>query len=161
MKIIEGNQYLQIKEYLEGQGNRDDNLESIGNYSGYFKVELSKDAFLKLCFFHIPRISKNGRRLRDVADMALNLLSASDSYLDDNWDLSKVYKRTTGDINTKKEIELFPLVLRDASEGEINHGCDFYIQDGNHRCLGYAMYLLESVEESYVPQHAFIATNKF
>jgi len=149
----------EIKSFLIslGGGNQDDNMEKLGGFSGYFLIELSEIEFFSLVFLQTAQVlaicpTGSDRTLRSVADRALKIDAP---FLYSNWDLTEVTRRTQERLLACKPIR--PLVIRDASPSEINYG-KYYLQDGCHSALGYAMSIL-SGNSTYSPAQAYCATD--
>ena len=98
----------------------------------------------------------NSRTLKNVAKVANTLKGKK---LDDNWDLATIINLTEKSLSSSQNSLKFPpILLRPSREGEIRYG-DWYLQDGSHRALGYAMLLLDALVE-YNIQEAYILTDK-
>jgi hypothetical protein len=141
-----------------GGGNHADNMKVLRGFSRYFLVELSEVEFLSLVFLqneHILSICPRGgdRSLRSVAQSALKTRSPN---LHANWNLDDVKKRTRDYLASGTPFR--PLILRDAQQSELQYG-EFYIQDGSHTALGYAIALLSNTV-TYSPRSAYLATNR-
>jgi len=158
MNVVRNASIQEIESLLIdlGKGNHPDNMRSLRRFSRYFLVELSESEGLSLVFLqndHVLQICPRGedRRLRAVAARANKIGPVK---LHDNWDLGEVLRRTEMELSAKP---LRQLVLRDAVETEREFG-RWYIQDGSHSALGYALALLSG--RAYVPVRAFCATNE-
>lgn len=141
-----------------GSGNHEDNLRVLRAYSRYYLVELTEAEFMNLVFLqndHVSKICPRGedRALRTVSQRALQLRN---SILHANWNLAEVENRTRDHLQSGSDIR--PIVLRPACPSERCYG-DWYIQDGSHTALGYAM-ALTSGETTYAPVSAYIATDE-
>lgn len=158
MKLIRVVSYSQIVEHLKTQRNSIDNLESTRGFTYYYEVELEKEDFFGLIFLEnneVIRITKGTtRKLSAITKMALEKLSNKKMFLSNNWQLDKIYEKTIEkmDNTTNASFNISPIII-------INTESGLYIQDGNHRCLGYAMYLLRN-QKSYIPQKAFYCSNE-
>lgn len=93
---------------------------------------------------------KEDRKLSAVAKRAL-ALENSKRRLSSNWDIDKVLNRIGEENCEDPTFKLPELLIRDSKLG-------WYLQDGNHRALGYAMRIM-SEELKYVPQAVYCATN--
>ncbi len=148
-----------VKDFLSGQGNKENNVRSIEKYRNHYEVDLSQDIFFGLCFIEIEAtkcITTSGRKLKNVASLTLKRLDVVAGT--PNWDFNKIFQTTTECMKNNPNFDISPIVLLDNDSAK-KHGCTFYIQDGNHRCLGYAMYLLKNKDAKYVPIKAFLASN--
>ncbi|MBU1118639.1 hypothetical protein KKH43_02020 [Patescibacteria group bacterium] len=151
-----------IQSCLAEQGNHKDNQEALNKFKFYYLVKLGKNDFLNLCFLdndEVKDITKNGRRLENVAKTSMKLLENNDGILSSNWDLKKTIKTTIYTLKVSNLPSFLPLIIRDAKNGEQNHGSNYYIQDGNHRCLGYAIFLLRNPDKGFIEQESYLATN--
>ncbi len=154
-----------IERHLEalGAGNHSDNLGVLRQFRYYCRLVLTEAEFFGLVFLQNAEVrsispTNSDRTLRAVAQRALALRH---SRLSLNWDIAAIR-------STFRELrELYPLMttvrlpellLRDARGSEAAFG-DWYLQDGSHRALGYALELLDG-RQTYVPQAAFIATGR-
>ena len=141
-----------------GGGNHADNMNVLREFPRYFLVELSEAEFFALVFLqndHVLSICPRGgdRSLRSVAQRALKVSSPD---LHANWNLGEVIKRTQEHLVAG--LPFRPLILRDARQSELQFG-EFYVQDGSHTALGYAMALLSSLT-TYSSRPAYLATNR-
>jgi hypothetical protein len=157
MNILRTATLPEIEQVLTdlGGGNHIDNMNVLKSFSGYFLIELLKDEFFDLVFLQNKEVvticpPEQDRRLRAVA---LRAISTSTNVLSSNWDLGLI-KKLTEELLWRPTIS--PLVLRDTRQSECKNG-SWYIQDGAHRALGYAMALLSS-PISYTPVQAYCAT---
>jgi hypothetical protein len=158
VRLIEPATLKEIEMFLLdlGGGNHEDNMNALRGFPRYFLVELSEVDFFSLVFLqnnHVLPICPRGadRSLRSVAERALKIDSP---HLHVNWNLAEVIRQTQEHLVADMPIR--PLVLRDARQSELQYG-QFYIQDGCHTALGYAMVIL-SDNSSYFPPHAYLAT---
>lgn len=139
-----------------GSGNHFDNMRVISRYSRFYRMEaISEAEFFGLVFLQnreVAAIAPPGedRRLRAVAHRALQHMSERFS---DNWDIASIRQRFS-----LAALPLPPLVLRDTLDSERQHG-EWYLQDGSHRALAYAMAVLNK-EASFTPQIAYCATQR-
>lgn len=163
--IISRSSRQEIKAHLEnlGGGNQEDNIRNTSALPNYYLIRLSEDEFFNLIFLQndeVVDIAPRGedRRLRAVAGRALRLYDSGDTDLSENWNLEGILKRLKKEHPKKTGFELSPLLLRDARGSErSHHGGRWYIQDGCHRALAYAMVLLRE-DLTYQSQRAFCAT---
>jgi len=142
-----------------GGGNHADNMKVLGAFFHDYLVELSRDDFLGLIFLQSKEVSAicpsaQDRRLQAVAARAI---SSTQRKLSNNWDLDLVSMRTE-EFLQRSNGALAPLFLRDAHGLECKHG-SWYLQDGSHRALGYAI-ALTSRETTYEGVRAFCATQR-
>ena len=142
-----------------GGGNQEDNMEVIGRFPRHYLVELSEDDFFNLVFLQVPKLSPisppgQDRTLRAVATRAI---SSSQRMLGSNWDLDAIESRTKEFLRFG-DLQVGPLFLRDPHRSECRHGL-WYLQDGCHRGLGYAMAIL-SAGTSYSPTKAVCSTER-
>ena len=141
-----------------GSGNHDDNLCVLRAFRHYYHASLEEEEFYALVFLvndSVRRIVPPGadRRLRAVASRAIALDGIE---LGPNWDLADIRNRTAEFFETVGEPS--PLLLRDVHDSETKHGGRWYLQDGSHRALGFAIALVEHKAE-YFPWPAHLATN--
>lgn len=141
-----------------GGGNHSDNMKALGEFTAYYLVELSEAEFFALVFLqndHVLPICprSENRSLYSVAERALKVDSP---ILHANWDLAEVAKRTKEHLSSGAPFR--PLILRDTRQSELRFG-EYYIQDGCHTALGYAMALLSS-KVTYSSRPAYLATNR-
>jgi len=154
----------EIRDHLSRLGgNLADNLLSLGidpvvvSMKHYF-VSLREEDFLGMVFLqndHVRRIVPNGsdRSLSSVVRNAIVALQSS-PFLHSNWQLDKIYAET---IRTNGQFK--PLALRDSKpSSELPFG-EFYLQDGCHRALGYAM-ALNNHTLIYEVKEAYLSTRK-
>lgn len=148
----------EIELFLErlGSRNHEDNLDALRRYSHYYLVELLESEFLGLVFLqneHVLTICPRNedRSLWAVAEPALVVENPN---LHENWNLDEVKSHTE---RVLQEGALRPLVLRPSHPDELQHG-SWYLQDGSHTALGYAMTLL-SQKGPYASVRAYVATN--
>lgn len=174
INIIKKSSIEEIEGHLIslGRGNHLDNMQSISflpndTTPNYYLISLSEDEFFNLIFLQndeVLIIAPRGqdRRLRAVATRALEALNSGDSRLSGNWDLASIYNRIMDLLRDGSTYELPPLLLRDARGTELEYkGTKWYIQDGSHRALAYAMAVLKR-EETYRSINAYCATaNEF
>ncbi len=142
-----------------GGGNHADNMKVFSDFLQHYLVELSEEEFLGLILLQSKEVSVicpsgQDRRLRAVAARAV---SSTERKLSNNWDLDLVSKRTEEYLSTPNT-KFGPLFLRDARGLECKHGA-WYLQDGSHRALGYAI-ALTSRQTRYEPLRAFCATQR-
>ncbi|RLI51980.1 MAG: hypothetical protein DRP09_18665 [Candidatus Thorarchaeota archaeon] len=163
--VIRKSSFREIETHLIGLGggNQEDNLRSISSLPNYYLMMLSEDEFLNLVFLQndgVIAIAPHGedRRLRAVASRALRLYESGETELSDNWNLESTFKRLKEHNPEQRGFELPALVLRDARGSEREYdGARWYIQDGCHRALAYAMTVIRG-DVTYQPQRAFCAT---
>lgn len=141
-----------------GGRNHDDNMRELRPFPNFFLVELFESEFLDLVFLQndetLAICPRGGiRTLRVVAQRALKLPIRK---LSGNWDLDSIAARTKEHLGAPDN-HLRPLVLRDAHQSEARYG-PWYIQDGSHSALGYAMALLAG-DAPYSPVRAYCATH--
>lgn len=135
-----------------GGGNHDDNMGVVLSFQEYCLVELSLEDFRELVFlqtsvvFPICRPGED-RRIAEVASRALK----APKQLGPNWDLDKIRDRTRTALDSGQPIE--SLLIRETNKAEKPFGL-WYLQDGSHRGLGYAMAIL-SANLPYVPITAY------
>jgi hypothetical protein len=142
-----------------GGGNHKDNMEVISRFPEHYVVELSEDEFFSLVFLQVRELSiicppGEDRTLRAVATRAI---ASSQRKLGENWDLDVIENRTREFLHSTST-QLAPLFLRDAHDSECRHG-SWYLQDGCHRGLGYAMAVV-SGSIGYSPATAICSTER-
>ena len=162
MEVVRKTCVEEIESHLLRLGgkNQQDNMQSIRHFPFFYVLRLSQSEFHGLVFLQcsglhaIVPLDQN-RRLQAVAERAVILGRAR---LSDNWDLGEIRDRFD-ELRTEREAPILPsLLLRDARANEMQHG-PWYLQDGSHRTLGYAIAILEQ-KVSYVPQLAYLATRR-
>lgn len=151
----------QVEKHLLhlGGGNHLDNMRRLTAFPSFFLVELEEGDFWNLVFLQNEDVLPlapvgSDRRLRAVAARALG---NPEAVLSPNWSLSRIADHTMAQNPAKPDFSVEPLALRDASVSERHDGGTWYIQDGNHRALGYAMAVLGS-GVPYQNQFAYCAT---
>ncbi len=162
MQVIGKASLEEIKAHLLRLGgkNQQDNMQSIRHFPFFYLLQLSQNEFYGLVFLQCSGLHAivplgQDRCLRAVAERAVILSRAR---LSDNWDLSEIRDRFD-ELRTEREVPILPsLLLRDARANEMQHG-PWYLQDGSHRTLGYAIAILEQ-KVSYVLQLAYLATRR-
>lgn len=162
MQILCTFTHKNLVDSLKNEGNFKDNVKYTKEYTFHYKVKLSEEEFFDLCFLgneETASITSNGRKLRTAAQSALSSIKKGATHLSGNWNLSEIETKTKAFL-ANGQAEFAPITLRDAKGGELKHKCNFYIQDGNHRCLGYAMHLLSAPGLRYMPIEASLSTNK-
>jgi hypothetical protein len=125
---------------LFGRGNHTDNMRVLREFSRFYIVELDESEFINLIFLqneHVLEICPPGKD-RKLKAVALRALKVKNPVLHANWDLGHVAARTEEALASPP---LRALVLRPTRSSEVKYG-DWYIQDGSHTALGYAMALL-------------------
>jgi hypothetical protein len=139
-----------------GSGNHFDNMRAISRFSRFYRIEaIPEAAFFDLVFLQNAEVASiappgEDRRLRAVA---LRALQHTDARFSENWDLGSIRQRFA-----LAALPLPPFVLRDTSGSERQHG-KWYLQDGCHRALGYAMAVLND-EVCFTAQVAYCATEQ-
>ena len=134
-------------------GNHPDNMKRLNRFEYHYSVVLSEEDFFSLVFLQNPEVGKiapadQDRTLRAVAQRAISL---GQSTLSDNWNLA-----TNLDLmreRLRKGNVLEPVVICEARNGEEVYG-PWYLQDGSHRALAYAILMLLS-ETNYQGQRAY------
>jgi hypothetical protein len=143
-----------------GAGNQADNVRSLQKFPNVYQVKLSREDFMNMVFLANdevrPIIPPDDRRLSAVAARALQ---AGPKVLSANWDLGKIQQRFAEKFAEEGATDLPAIVLRDAQGSETAHGAKFYIQDGCHRSLAYAMAILAG-KATYQPVTAYVATSR-
>lgn len=155
MRVLRVVDRAELGRFLESQGNRDDNLAQLRAHAHVDEVELDECDFVGLVFMQTSAvwlIAPRGvsRRLIEVARRA-GVLPQEALALAPNWDL-RVCTDKCRDV-VRKGNDLGHLFIRESREGEAQHG-PWYLQDGSHRALGFALGLLAR-EWDYVPIRAF------
>ncbi len=152
----------EIETYLKslGGGNHTDNMKQLGGEISLCLFLLDESEFMSLVFLSNTSIKKlmetnSNRKLGEIARVAIN---SKMEKLGANWNLKKVYEKTEQFLQISETNELPPILLRDARGSECKHG-DWYLQDGSHRALGYAMAIHKDLT-NYTHQYAYIATNR-
>ena len=139
---------------LPSEGNSTDNRDSLKSYTHLYATCVTEACFWALVFLdnhETHDLVSNGRSLRAAAKRALEM---NDAELSENWNLATVKATFNERSDTSK---WGPIFLRPATPGERPHG-RWYIQDGSHRCLAYAMHILKN-NCSYIPLFAHVASN--
>jgi hypothetical protein len=142
-----------------GGGNHTDNMKVLGNFPNHYLVELSEDEFLRLIFLQskeIYAICPPGQD-RGLKAVAARAISSTQRKFSNNWDLDLISKRTE-EFLQKSNKTFCPISLRDAHGSECKYG-SWYLQDGSHRALGYAIALI-SGQATYEVVRAFCATQQ-
>jgi len=149
-----------------GCGNHPNNLKEFGLLPEsfgfkHYLTEIDEAEFFGLVFQHTPDLSPlvpdvNIRPLRIAAQNALGQLKVKPR-LNANWDLTLIEERTTAWL--ARGTPLPALALRDSRGSELITG-QWYLQDGCHRALGYAMAILKYPSVTYRPLKAYIATTE-
>jgi hypothetical protein len=145
----------EIDQHLKrlGGGNHIDNMTVVSGFKRHSLVELSEEDFSHLLFLQsddVVQICPRGgdRRLYAVA---LRALGAESPRLGPNWNLGEIMQQTNEILMGQRSAE--PLLIREANEVEKHFG-PWYLQDGTHRALGYAMAILGS-KTAYEPWMAY------
>ena len=148
-----------------GSKNHADNMQRVREAPRHYFGKLpTKESFLELVFGQFDPVTKiapvgEDRRLLAVAVRAA-ALPADKRRLGVNWDLAEVQEKFRSCLENG-EPRFPPLLLRETrGAGERRWAAQgWYLQDGSHRALGYAL-ALHSGEISYRPQFAFCVTNR-
>lgn len=127
------------------------------SFPRHFLTELFEKDFFDLVFLQSSDIAaicprEQDRTLRAVAYRAVH---STKRQLSPNWDLDQVNCRIEELLCTPAP-SISPLFLRDARDSERVFG-RWYLQDGSHRALGYAVAVLTH-RTPYSPVNAFCAT---
>lgn len=165
MEIMRKSSFGEIEKHLVqlGAGNHEDNVESLIKFKHFYEVKLSKDEYFEIVFLaDIKGITPKhmDRRLKVVAERALELIiNSKDLFLQGNWDLSKLQTEFIEKYGAE-EIPCLPnIVIRDTRCSEKDYGARWYIQDGCHRALAYAISIIKG-EKKYYKQKIFLATEE-
>lgn len=165
MEIVGAVKWPVIEQHLIdlGAGNHKDNVENLRPFPNFYQIELAKEEFLNLVFLAIPTLEPivpkyEDRRLIAVAKRAVNAMAegANVNY-DNNWNLEVLIKIFNEKYNHEGQIILPELVIRDTRNSEKYFNAEWYIQDGCHRALAYAI-AIEKGDLSYSPQKVYCAT---
>lgn len=156
----------EIEEHLVslGKGNHEDNMKQVADAPNHYLVELSEHEFRNLVFLQtrtVATIAPTGedRRLESVAHRALKL-SEDQRVLGPNWDIRSIVEKTLFWLGGPDRGVLPALLVRDTKGGEKKLPlCEWYLQDGSHRALGYMMAVV-SGQTDYRPQLAYCATTR-
>jgi hypothetical protein len=159
MLIIKKVTKKEIEDYLFSLGERNikDNLNQLHNVKNHYHVTLSEKDFKALVFVKnssTSSLTANGRTLLRVSEYVRKHLPELSST---NWDLNKVLERTADLLKTANNYN-FKVLLRRSRGSEKMHG-EWYIQDGNHRALGYQTAILNGLT-SFNTQEAYIVTDE-
>lgn len=161
MKIVKKADIKEIEQELRklGGGNHDDNMKALNKFPNHYLVELSESDFLEVVFLQSKEVSLicpsgQNRRLKAVAERAKLSTRRKPS---ENWDLDQIME-LTGKLLRSPKADMGPIFLRDAQGSECQYG-RWYLQDGSHRALGYAIALITK-ETTYSPIQAYCATQK-
>lgn len=138
-------------------GVEDYNVSYLSKFSKFSLAELDEPEFWDLIFldtweveaFYPESSSLENRRLNLVANI---VNSIADVKLTDNWDIGEIRRKTRKFLNQNTTDNLPPIVL-------IPYKGGYYIQDGNHRCLGIAMAILKK-KTKYKPIKVFLAIDE-
>jgi hypothetical protein len=160
-QVIQRSSLAEVERFLLalGGGNHSDNMSVLWRFRCFYLLRLSREDFFDLVFLQSKAVGEiapqsEDRRLKAVADRALTL---GDKIVGPNWDLSAIRGKFRALTMATSNYGLPALVLRDAQDAERAHGGSWYIQDGNHRALAYAMAILDGTIQ-YSPQLAYLAT---
>jgi len=160
MKTIKTVTNIAIEQHLKkiGGGNHKDNMEQVLKYKHCLLVELSESDFFNLVFLDIAQTKQlidraGSRKLADIASVANNHPVTN---LGLNWDLADIITKTNNFARDNQEMPA--ILLRPAQGNECKFG-QWYLQDGSHRSLGYAM-ALKNKSLVYKPIKAFFVTNE-
>lgn len=144
MRIIGASTIIEVFNFMGGlrpEGIVEDyNVSYLSKFHNFLFVDLSEAEFWDLIFldtweveaFYPESSSSKNRRLISVAEVANSI---GDLKLSDNWDIKSIRKQTREFLN-HQAMENLPAIVLIPYEG------GYYIQDGNHRCLGMAMAIL-------------------
>lgn len=156
LKIIKETELETVERHLVhlGAGNHRDNMTRLRRFDRHCIVELSEEAFFGLVFLQndeVLNIAPRGhdRSLRAIANRAIVL---GNTRLSANWDLGENLRRMRESLASEDGLKQ-PLVVCEARDGEQQFG-PFYLQDGSHRALAYATFILTN-EAHYRPVLAF------
>ena len=133
------------------------NVHYLSRFSDFSLVEIDETEFWNLIFlntwevqaFYPESSSITNRRLRSVVRIA-NL--KGDVNFSNNWDIGVIRRKTREFLDRHAMDDLPPIVL-------IPYKNSYYIQDGNHRCLGLAMAILNK-KVDFKPIKAFMAIDE-
>lgn len=146
MRMIREATAEEIDQHLKrlGGGNHSDNMTIVSRVKKYSLVELSEEDFSQLVFLQsdaVIRICPRGgnRCLYEVAFRALEV--AEPRQLGPDWNLEEIVQKTAEFLAGQRPAET--LLIREATQGEKQFG-PWYLQDGSHRALGYAMAIVGS-----------------
>ncbi len=158
MTVIRPMKLDEIEEHLIrlGAGNHSDNMARLRQYQCYLCMAMNEDDFLSTVFLQneeVLTIAPRGdsRSLRNVASRAID---SKLRVLSSNWDLNRNLERMRRQL-ASGDICLDSPVLCETRTSEKKHGA-WYLQDGSHRSLAYAMLVLMG-EVQYGQQIAFCA----
>ncbi len=162
MQVVRKTSAEEIESHLLELGgkNQQDNMQSIRPFQFFYLLRLSEDDFFGLVFLQRPELHAmvppcDDRRLCAVAERAMAIGRAK-LYAD--WDLGLIHDHFS-DLQEKQEVPpVTALLLRDSNNNEKRYG-QWYLQDGSHRALAYAMAIKEN-QVSYSPQLTYLATNQ-
>lgn len=148
----------EIEKHLRhlGAGNHSDNMACLRQFQCYLCIAMNEEDFLDTVFlqnYEVQTIAPQGRS-RTLRDVARRAIDSKLRVLSLNWDLDRNLERMRSQL-ASGGICLDSLVLRETRTGEKEHGA-WYVQDGSHRSLAYAMLVLMG-EVQYVQQIAFCA----
>lgn len=128
-------------------------IETCESGGDFREVELTEVGFRHLVFVDMKDskhfISNNNRLLKDVAEVAAQNIG---QYVG-GWDTAYIERLSKG--QDLEGVIARKLVVRTVRPDEPRDG-SFYLQDGNHRALGYAMYLRRIGDGTYRPISAYV-----
>ena len=159
--MIEKSNSTTIEKHLLnlGGGNHDDNMRQVAGFECHWLVQLTKEEFFGLVFLQTDNLLSicprgHDRTLRAVAERANRLGPPN---LGPNWDLSENLRRMR-ELTTSGRVTFQPLLILESRPNEVNYG-PFYLQDGSHRALAYAMLVMLG-EVPYQDRLAYCSMNR-
>ncbi len=165
MNIIRKVTIKEIEQHLKmlGSGNHLDNMDKVKKFAHFYDVELSEEDFHYLVFLYNKEVAAfvdvHDRSLIHTAENAIKKIDEGYKGISGNWRPIKIENKFIEKYRDNN-IQLPHLILKDAREGERNSpNGRWYLQDGNHRALGYMISLLRT-QNDYKQQKSFIATNE-
>ncbi|MFA6981299.1 MAG: hypothetical protein WC209_18375 [Ignavibacteriaceae bacterium] len=163
MRIIKKVTIDEIEKHLLllGGGNHPDNMKQVYEFQNRYLAELTKDDYLNLVFLDSPSTKEliQIAKIRTLKKMGEAANTLNGKKLGTNWDLTKIISDTKIFLETTQGLVKFPAFLLRSSKNDESKLGDWYLQDGSHRALGYAMYLLDNTVD-YTIQQTYIVADK-
>jgi hypothetical protein len=148
---------IEVELLALGGGNHTDNMEQVRAHQRHYRGELCAATFWKLVFLENSAIARLRRSPGDRTIRGVAIAARRDGYpnLGPNWDLGAIRSRSLAEPAIASHQSW---LLRDSRATEAKSG-PWYLQDGCHRALSYAITLLEERTE-FTPRSVFLATNR-
>jgi hypothetical protein len=157
MHVFGPSSFSEIERFLRrlGARNHTDNMRRLAGHARYFLAEFTEPEFMSFVFLQSDEVSAIAPRQADrtLASVAIRALQVQSRVLSSNWNLEQVLAATL----ERLDAPCRPLVVRRTIQSECRFGA-WYIQDGSHTALGYAMALL-TYRVRYKPVVAYCAAS--